>query len=51
MHIVKDTKKSLFALLECVYVKSIVGLKSGGFKRIVEVDEVLLGKKPMYGHG
>ena len=50
-HVVKDMKKNLFALLECVYVKGIENMKGGGFKSILEVDEALLGKKPTYGHG
>ena len=46
-HVVKDMKKNLFALLECVYVKGIENMKGGGFKSILEVDEVLLGIKPI----
>lgn len=49
--VVKDLKKDLFALLACVYKMSIENEKGGGFKRIIEVDEALLGKKPTYGHG
>ena len=37
----QDMKKNLFALLNCLYVKSIEGYKAGGFGKILEVDEAL----------
>lgn len=41
----------MFALLHELYGKGIIDEKIGGFGKIVEVDEALLGRKPTYGHG
>ena len=42
MSTIKDMKKNYFAMLNCLYVESIRGYKSGGFGKILEVDEALV---------
>ena len=37
-------KKNLFALLDCVYVKSLIDFKMGGYVCILKDDEALLAK-------
>ena len=42
MSTIKDMKINYFAMLNCLYVESIRGYKSGGFGKILEVDEALV---------